>query len=435
MVEATQWLLQTSVRNNISLKYQTINKNYGESAPALTGSFHRTIMCRDGYMMYVVMNYGSTNRFLRISLLSGKTEWLFDKTDDQLYPDSSTRYPGDILSDGTYMYVSSSPYSYALSISKIEISTGVVYKFKDTTTDSHRNNSAGTMYWADDNTIHVLCKGGPLQFNTSDGSFDASLLASSFQNWNYCNWVTKTKYHYLYHNNKNVVQAYNIKNKQMINVNLEAEMYTCGVYDEKNDKIYVFGTTSDTGKIYTFTETETTITRDSTVIAAPWLNSKPRNMCMTDNGMIFLFIQGSNIMYIYNTNNGTYHSDILQYAAPGAPADNGLTMLRSIQYNSMVFVPYTTLGYFIYHPSAKYNVGFKNDKQFRNTTSEQSSDFTYDSNVVEFKNMYMTIKNGNIVKSLIPINEDDNTIKKCHMDKSEYRSLVSVSPTVSNDDP
>jgi hypothetical protein len=342
---------------------------------------------------------GGVMKIYKMNLMTNAFEHIGDISNTDL----ESRQIGGILADDNFIYLSAST-GYT-EIRKYKLSDlSYVKKYTYVTASPQ---SYGKIQWDKNGNIVLQYGNGFLFFDPTREVFDYKTYTSALG----CRDMSVGRNIVIGNRSDSQtypIFAYDIENDTFVQKSLSSTIVSCSCYE--NGKFYI----AQSGYLYIMDES----TLDITPINTTW--GEPRTINVSGNN-VFVTVVNSNRLYIYNTEMNMGRYIILPWNIRGFNV-NYVTVASA--YSNSLFLPYNTLGRFGGINSAKYNFG-QVVKQINVLFNEDTAaQFVYDPRFIEFRETYMTIKDGEIDYNLNTI-DVINHIKSCSVSKSDYNTLKS----------
>lgn len=416
-------LLSVGIGNSVPLRYKAYLGTHIEQDEAIT-TINSAVSCERNRNIYscVVCN-NKVVRFVKLSLVNNHSTILRDIPITSL-GGSGTRY-GDIIVDDEYMYITYYNNNAFCTLYRIPLDpSGEITSYAPGNNDSRYSFQAyGKMEWYNDHTIIFNSRYGFILFDTetlrwTEKSRDESSSRDDFA-------VGKKYAVSLLDNTSKNMLACDIETNTWINLE--------NIFSGNYRNMVCYGD----GKFYVVQCNTLHIVNEMTLeveerIVTPFSSDDPYSIDYT-NGVLYILIRSSNILYIYDIKNNRWTQLYLPFTIGPLNTSSSTYNHRSCAFKGFHFIPDMRLYTSNFVEYTKYNLGYKYDMfsfVFNNITEP---DYDYDIRFVSFSDDFMTINNGYVD---FPMNlvDPENMIFKGTIDSSEYNKIIDVTLTQVEDD-
>ena len=407
-------LLPVGTGNRIPWRF----KNYigTEISGVAISTINSAVCCEHNRCIYsATLCNNTTVRFAKLNLVTNESTILKDIPKNQI----GNTYYGDIKVDDNYIYLTSSSNNNSRTIWVTPNSSDTTVNSYTPGNDGNYNfNAAGKMYWMDNHTIAILYRKGVFLFDTNKRIFINN--ASPYQNEARRDFVLGKRYALsLLANNSSSAYVWEIATNTWTRLTDDhgqswaGSYLNCGCYN--NGTFYV----TQRNRLHFLDEETMTITRS---IPTPYTTIDPKTIEYS-NGYLYITIQNSNVIYIYDIANDRFSSTGIPFKMDDWAADG---WLRPCSFRGYFFIPQIKLYVTNFTSYAKYNMGYKYDQfiMITNKEHELEQGYEYDDRFVTFTEDNMWIHDGYITYDMTEI-DPRNHIKSVDVDKAEYNKFIS----------
>ena len=423
-------LLSVGIGNRMPYRYKSYLGGFISDGQEAITSINSSISYEHNRNVYsAILCNDKIVRFTKLNLLTNTSTIIRDVSKAVL----GNTYYGGFIVDNNFMYLTSS--NEDNRIWKIPLDPTDQNIETIATTDSNKSIVCyGKIDWYDDHTI-VMChrRSGiwlydtiknkwtekPQGENTNDIRGDFAIgdkyLISTYCDSSKSAWIV------------------DVENNQWYDM---AETYY--TFPDKEIKIVCYGD----GKFYFAQKSYIYIIDEENIknhlesgvevnvkrIAASYGSSIPRTISYV-NGLLYITLRSSNLLYIYDIKTDTFRSTLLEF-----------TQLWEYPYRAGYHIPTTVDGGYFFIADlrlfvmnlgdyAKYNMGYKFNQIQYIMNIDNIDKFTYDDRFVSFHDSYILIHAGDIIKPAIRIDEN---VYRVDISKTEYNKLISFTTNISD---
>jgi hypothetical protein len=418
-------LLPVGTGNRIPWRF----KNYigTEISGAAISTINSAVCCEHNRCIYSATLCNNTMvRFAKLNLVTNESTILKDIPKNQI----GNTYYGDIKVDDNYIYLTSSSNDNSRTIWVTPNSSDTTVNSYTPGNDGNYNFSAvGKMYWLDNHTIAILYRKGVFLFDTNKRIFINNV--SNYQNGARRDFVLGKRYALSLHTgNSSSAYVWEIATNTWTRLTEDhgqswaGSYLNCGCYNDGT--FYV----TQRNRLHFLDEETMTITKS---IPTPYTTIDPKTIEYS-NGYLYITIQNSNVIYIYDIANDRFSSTGIPFTMDDWSA-NG--WLRPCSFRGYFFIPQIKLYVTNFTSYAKYNMGYKYDQfiMITNKAHELEQGYEYDDRFVTFTEDNMWIHDGYLAYEMTEIDQY-NHIKCVDVDKAEYNKFISsrLSTSESNEE-
>lgn len=359
-----------------------------------------------------VLCNNTTYRFTKLNLITNRTEIIKD------VPKSSfgNITCGDFLVDDNYFYMTSSNSNNVHVLYKIPIdpNDNTVTQHSTINSTAYNFSAYGRMEWFDDHTIVMICRMGVLYFNTITFEWVVKqhfLTSLSIRDMA----VGKHKIVIINTGTTNTYDIYDIDNNSwsLGSNNQKLTNSATNVLCYGDGKFYI------TQKNYLYILDEETNVIEKRIIT-PYTSLEPATINYA-SGILYITINESSLLYMYDINNDRFHSTTLQFKINKWSSSS--PWVRPTSFKGYFFIPNLRLFVINFVEYAKYNIGYKYDQFLFITNETYKNDYEYDERFVTFTDSHVRFHNGDIDFDLIKIDYENN-ISYAKVSKTLYRKLL-----------
>ena len=418
-------LLPVGTGNRIPWRF----KNYigTEISGVAISTINSAVCCEHNRCIYsATLCNNTTVRFAKLNLVTNESTILKDIPKNQI----GNTYYGDIKVDDNYIYLTSSSNDSSRTIWITPNSSDTTVNSYTPGNDGNYNfSAAGKMYWLDNHTIAILYRKGVFLFDTNKRIFINN--ASNYQNGARRDFVLGKRYALsIYTGNSASAYVWEIATNTWTRLTEDhgqswtGSYLNCGCYNDGT--FYV----TQRNRLHFLDEETMTITKS---IPTPYTTIDPKTIDYS-NGYLYITIQNSNVIYIYDIANDRFSSTNIQFKMDNWTADG---WLRPCSFRGYFFIPQIKLYVTNFTSYAKYNMGYKYDQfiMITNKAHELEQGYEYDDRFVTFTEDNMWIHDGYLTYDMTEI-DSQNHIKCVDVDKAEYNKFISsrLSTSESNEE-
>ena len=317
------------------------------------------------------------------------------------------QYPGGLLVDEKYYYVSSISNASIRVFDQTDLSLVGAYQYSSNTSFQ----SYGKMIWYDDHTICLVYDKGFVLFDTNTFTYEFKGQSTSYSYMTDFAVGDRLVMADCYSDSNVFVYRKNDTENPFFITQRHSSARPVTCYE--NGLFYLI---DNVGVDIFNEETEEFY---STQITGLWGTSmNPRSACVS-NGNLFITFCNSNKVYIMDTKSSTpvYQRYLLsQFTIPNW--DNQRTFIPAISKN-VFYNSYITMMSIDFSGEYKYNCGYKYDNFSVLFNSNNARDFTYDPRFISFTDSYMTMVDG-VMELTLEDYDQSNHIKKVSVNKNDY---------------
>lgn len=407
-------LLPVGSGNSIPSAYRSYIGEFIGDNETITTTESCVSYAKDRTIYSAVLCNNSVIRFTKLTLSNNKVTIIKD-VNKSLVGNIS---PGSLLVDDKYFYITSgnngtSRILYRIPIDPVDIT---VNSYTAGNSTNYYFQSFGKMEWYKGTKIVLDCSNGFAIFDTESCTFDTMYFSSKY----------------------GARQDLAVGDKYALSF-IRGTSQSCWMLDIENRQLYDFNTkTSNTfvntasncacyygGNFYITQRNHLYIMNEETFemqdIITPYTSLDPKSINYS-NGLLYVTIENSNALFIYNIIENKWATTGLPFTINGWNA-NGLcrpTVLKGYFFagNSKLYI--TTFSDY-----SKYAMGYKYNRMLFMTNSDEESEYEYDNRFVHFNDVGMIVDVGDII---IPTEEIDETnhISKANVNKSQYNKILNV---------
>lgn len=418
-------LLPVGTGNRIPWRF----KNYigTEISGVAISTINSAVCCEHNRCIYsATLCNNTTVRFAKLNLVTNESTILKDIPKNQI----GNTYYGDIKVDDNYIYLTSSSNDSSRTIWITPNSSDTtVNSYTPGNDDNYNFGAVGKMYWLDNHTIAILYRKGVFLFDTNKRIFVNK--ASNYQNNARRDFVLGKRYALsIYAGNSASAYVWEIATNTWTRLTEDhgqswaGSYLNCGCYN--NGTFYV----TQRNRLHFLDEETMTITRS---IPTPYTTIDPKTIEYS-NGYLYITIQNSNVIYIYDIANDRFSSTNIPFKMDNWSADG---WLRPCSFRGYFFIPQIKLYVTNFTSYAKYNMGYKYDQfiMITNKEHELEQGYEYDDRFVTFTEDNMWIHDGYLTYDMTEI-DPYNHIKCVDVDKEGYNKFISsrLSTSESNEE-
>lgn len=405
-------LLSVGLGNSIPYRYKAYlgtHINVDEAITEITSA----CSCEKNRNIYsCVLCNNKVVRFVKLSLVNNHSSLIRDVQLTSM--GGSGKKFGDIIVDDEYMYVTYANNDGYRVLYRVPFDpSGEVTSYSPGNNSRYNFESFGKMEWYDDHTIIIDSRNGFLLFDTET-----------------LRWTEK------YYSTKSTARAdFAVGKKYAFSIykGNSSDGYVCEIetnnwftFGESWSNAYQNVICYGDGKFYVVQRNMLHIVDEETLhieerIVTPFSSGDPRSIDYT-NGVIYITMQNSYVMYIYDIKNNRWTQLSLPFQIKDFSEDG---WCRPCAFRGFYFVPNMRLYTTNFVEYTKYNLGYKYDTFSFVFDTDSEPDYDYDIRFVSFSDSFMSIHNG-YIDYPITVYDPDNHIYKATLDSSEYNKLFSV---------
>lgn len=407
-------LLPVGTGNRIPWRF----KNYigTEVSGVAISTINSAVCCEHDRCIYsATLCNNAMVRFAKLNLITNESTILKDIPKNQI----GNTYYGDIKVDDNYIYLTSSLNNNARTIWVTPNSSDTtVNSYTPGNSDNYNFNAVGKMYWLDNHTIAILYRKGVFLFDTNKRIFINN--ASNYQNDARRDFVLGKRYALsTYAGNSANAYVWEIATNTWTRLTEDhgqswaGSYLNCGCYNDGT--FYV----TQRNRLHFLDEETMTITKS---IPTPYTTIDPKTIEYS-NGYLYITIQNSNVIYIYDIANDRFSSTGIPFKIDNWASDG---WLRPCSFRGYFFIPQIKLYVTNFTSYAKYNMGYKYDQfiMITNKEHELEQGYEYDDRFVTFTEDNMWIHDGYLTYEMTEI-DPHNHIKCVDVDKTDYNKIIS----------
>ena len=408
-------LLPVGTGNRIPWRFKNyIGTHISDTAISTINS---AVCCEHNRCIYsATLCNNTTVRFAKLNLVTNESTIIKDIPKSQI----GNTYYGDIKVDDNYIYLTSSNNDNARTIWVTPNSSDTtVQSYNPGNSNDYNFEAVGKMYWYNNHTLAILYRRGVFFFDTNRRVF--TTYASNYQNGARRDFILGEKYAFsLYAGNSASAYVWEIANNtwtrwtEDYSQSWAGSYLNCGCY---NDGVFYI---TQRNRLHFVDEETLTITRS---IPTPYTTLDPKTIEYS-NGYLYITIQNSTVIYIYDIANDRFSSTGIPFAMDNWSSDG---WLRPCAFRGYFFIPQIKLYVTNYTSFAKYNMGYKYDQfiMITNRENELEQGYEYDPRFVTFTEDNMWIHAGDMIYEFTEI-DTRNHIKYIDINKDDYNKFISA---------
>lgn len=415
-------LLPVGTANTIQFRYKNYVGGFLSDGTPIS-SIQTSCCCEHNRFLYsCILCNNTTNVIARLNLIDNTVEKLREVPLGGVL--GGTRGHGGILVDDNNIYLSSSiingsPWIWVVPIDKEK----PIQSYQCASGNAYYYQCYGKMEWYDESHFVLINYTGLMLFDVNKHIWTYKNNSNNSVRYDMCSG--KRYIMNIYNGNSTSGWAFDKENETWIG--LESGLNITWTQNAQNACCY------DNGFFYVVQKGYLHILNEDLemvkVVPTPFTSTNPQGIT-SSNGIVYIILQNSKNLYIYNTKTNLFEIVILPFTIP-TPSDQAF--VRIFSFSNYAFIPYIKLFVINGVTRAKYNMGYKYESYTIKTDKSNIDEFEYDDRFITINDEYMSIHVGDIEKEY---EQQSELIKTINIDTSEFKELLSFNPiyTKKNDE-